>query len=104
MVVRDKMAVAGMDVGTECVKVVILDADRSIIGRAVVPTRGQFQDCIQEATGVALTEAQLPAAELRAICATGFGAVCAPVASLSMTETAPLGPCEMAIIERVALQ
>jgi (R)-2-hydroxyacyl-CoA dehydratese activating ATPase len=85
---RDRTIVAGMDVGTECVKVVIHDAEHRILGRAVVPTRGYFEDCIQEATGVALNEAQLPAAALRAICATGFAANCATTASLSMSETA----------------
>jgi len=88
MTAQGKVAVAGADVGTECVKVVVLDAEHNLIGRAIVPTRGYFEDCIQEATAIALTEAQLAASELRAICATGFGAACAAVASLSMSETA----------------
>ncbi len=40
--------VAGVDVGTESVKVVILQTDGAIVGRAVVPTRGYFQERCRE--------------------------------------------------------
>ncbi|MBI5512106.1 MAG: hypothetical protein HY903_25385 [Deltaproteobacteria bacterium] len=88
MIDSKELIVSGTDVGTECVKVVVVDRAHKILGRAVVPTRGYFQDCIQEATGVALEEAQLPATALKAMCVTGFGASCAPVASLTVSETA----------------
>ena len=55
------MVVAGVDLGTECVKTVLLDGGAKIVGRATVPTRGYFQDCFQEATGNALQEAQVGA-------------------------------------------
>ncbi len=80
------MAVAGADIGTECVKAVVAAGDGKILGRATVPTRGYFQDCFEEAMANALQEAQIPASDLRAICATGFGASCAPVATQTVTE------------------
>lgn len=81
------MVAAGADLGTECVKVVVADGEGKVLGRATVPTRGYFQDCYEEAMGNALSEAQIPAGELTAICATGFGASCAPPASHTVTET-----------------
>jgi len=81
------MVVAGVDLGTECVKAIVAGADGKILGRAAVPTRGYFQDCFQEAMSASLGEAQIPVAELRGICVTGFGATCAPVASQNVTET-----------------
>jgi (R)-2-hydroxyacyl-CoA dehydratese activating ATPase len=81
------MVVAGADLGTECVKAVVMDGERKIVGRATVPTRGYFQDCYQEAMGNALAEAQVPVGQLDAVAATGFGATCAPPAARRVTET-----------------
>lgn len=81
------MIVAGADLGTECVKTVVVNDDGKILGRAVVPTRGYFQDCFQEAMGNALGEAQATAADLRGVGVTGFAAGCAPLASQTITET-----------------
>ncbi len=81
------MAVAGADIGTECVKAMVADGDGKILGRAAVPTRGYFQDCFQEALSVAAAEAQVPASGLERVCVTGFGASCAGVASRTVTET-----------------
>jgi predicted CoA-substrate-specific enzyme activase len=79
--------VAGADLGTECVKAIIANADGKILGRATVPTRGYFQDCFQEAMTNALQEAQVPPAQLGPVCVTGFGASCAPIATQAVTET-----------------
>jgi (R)-2-hydroxyacyl-CoA dehydratese activating ATPase len=81
------MVVAGADVGTECVKAVVVDGDRKILGRSIVPTRGYFQDCLQEALAVALNEAQVQAPALGGVCLTGFGASCGPAGARSVTET-----------------
>ena len=81
------MPVAGVDLGTECVKSLVVDDAGKIVGRATVPTRGYFQDCCQEAMANALGEAQLKAGDLGAVCATGFGAPCAPGATLTVAET-----------------
>src|SRR5512133_4147134 len=81
------MIVAGADLGTECVKTVVVNDAGKVLGRAVVPTRGYFQDCFQEAMGNALAEAQATAADLRGVGVTGFAAGCAPLASQAVTET-----------------
>jgi predicted CoA-substrate-specific enzyme activase len=81
------MIVAGADLGTECVKTVVVNDAGKILGRAVVPTRGYFQDCFQEAMGNALAEAQATAGDLRGVGVTGFAAGCAPLASQTITET-----------------
>ncbi|MEZ4655449.1 MAG: acyl-CoA dehydratase activase [Candidatus Eisenbacteria bacterium] len=80
--------VAGIDVGTECVKVIVMRDGGDIIGRSVVPTRGRFEDCAQEALAVALDEAQIRLRELAALGATGFGARCVTPATHQITETA----------------
>jgi predicted CoA-substrate-specific enzyme activase len=81
------MIVAGADLGTECVKTVVVSEVGKILGRAVVPTRGYFQDCFQEAMGNALAEAQATAGDLRGVGVTGFAAECAPLATQTITET-----------------
>ncbi len=81
------MPVAGADVGTECVKAVVLAEGGKILGRATVPTRGYFQDCFQEAMGNALAESGLAASQLGGACLTGFGASCAPIPAVMRTET-----------------
>lgn len=81
------MIVAGADLGTECVKTLIVNDQGKILGRAVVPTRGYFQDCFQEAMANALAEAQATAGDLKGVGVTGFAAGCAPLASQTITET-----------------
>ncbi len=78
---------AGVDVGTECVKTVILADGRTVIGRSVVPTGGYFQDIVRESLNAALDEAQIQESELAGICATGFGMECVTNASLTAGET-----------------
>jgi (R)-2-hydroxyacyl-CoA dehydratese activating ATPase len=78
--------VAGLDVGTECVKAVIMAADGAILGRAVVPTRGLFEDRVHETLTAVLDEAHLRTEELGEICATGFGARSAHAATIFATE------------------
>ncbi len=72
MAERD-LTVAGVDVGTECVKAVVFDRSGTIRGRAVVPTRGYFQERVQEALAAALDEAQVTRADLHGLGVTGFG-------------------------------
>jgi predicted CoA-substrate-specific enzyme activase len=79
---------AGVDVGTECIKAVVLCDDGRVLGRAVVPTRGFFQACAFEALTAALDDAQQREADLVGIGATGFGTNCVPQATLTTTESA----------------
>ena len=80
--------VAGVDVGTESVKVLILQEDGAIVGRAVVPTRGYFQERCRETLDAALDDAKLKESDLDEICATGFGASLLHNATQSAGETA----------------
>jgi predicted CoA-substrate-specific enzyme activase len=77
----------GVDVGTECVKTVVLREGDAVLGRAVVPTRGYFEACVKEVLAAALDDAQLREDEVDAVCATGFGMRCVK-AHLSASESA----------------
>ncbi len=79
-------AAAGVDVGTECVKAVVANADGRILGRAVAPTRGYFQACSYEVLTAALDDAQLQASDLVGIGATGFAMNCVRAATTTATE------------------
>ncbi len=70
----EKTVVAGLDVGTECVKAIVLAEDGAILGRSIVPTRGLFEDRAHEALVAALDEAQVGPDALSEVCGTGFGA------------------------------
>lgn len=80
--------VAGVDVGTEYVKALVLGAEAQVLGRAVVPTRGYFEACAYEALAGALDDAQLGGDDLAAVCATGFGSQCVSQATRTATEAA----------------
>jgi len=80
--------VVGIDVGTECVKALVLDASNKILGRSVLPTRGYFQDRAREAMNSALDDAQIAETDLAGVCATGFGKTSVPFASLTSGDTA----------------
>lgn len=71
------LTVAGVDVGSECVKALVLDGGRQILGRSVVLATGYFQQRVREALENALDEAQVQLASLARIAVTGFGARCA---------------------------
>jgi (R)-2-hydroxyacyl-CoA dehydratese activating ATPase len=78
--------IAGVDVGTECVKAVIIDGEGTILGRAVVKTRGYFEERAREVLDASLDDAQLTESDLDTICATGFGARLVPGATRSYGE------------------
>ncbi|MEZ4585436.1 MAG: acyl-CoA dehydratase activase [Gemmatimonadales bacterium] len=73
MPATEALAVAGIDVGTEYVKAIVLDGDGRIAGRAAVATRGYFEDRAWEALHSSLEDARMAEADLRALGATGFG-------------------------------
>jgi len=80
--------VAGLDVGTEFVKAIVLAGDGAILGRASVPTRGYFQERAREALDAALDDAQTAEDELGGLCATGFGASLVHGATRTASEAA----------------
>jgi predicted CoA-substrate-specific enzyme activase len=79
--------ILGLDVGTECVKGVMLDTDASIIARASVPTQGYFESCIEQVTKAVLEEAKVERADLAEVVATGFGARCVSGATRTTSDT-----------------
>ena len=79
---------AGVDAGTECVKVVLLDGAQEMRGQAVVSRRGYFQDRIVDAWRAALDDAQALEGDVRRSCATGFGARCMADASMRIGDAA----------------
>ena len=88
MLDQENRIAAGVDVGTECVKAVVVAEDGRVLGRAVVPTRGYFQACAYEALTSALDDAQRHEEELVGVGATGFAMDCVPKATLTATESA----------------
>ena len=72
---------AGIDVGTECVKAVIIDTEGNLLGNTVVARRGYFQDRVTEAFVTALDDAQVSEGDLSGVCATGFAENCVPMAT-----------------------
>lgn len=83
----DSMIVAGVDVGTECVKAVILDSAGMIRGRAVVPMRESFAKSASAALNAACSEARVAPDSLAHVCGTGFGAEHVPHLSMTVNET-----------------
>ncbi len=84
---RKHLVVGGVDVGTQCVKVVMLQSDGTILGRAVVETCGNFQGRASSAIKAALDDAKLDESALAAIAATGFGAKLVAQATLTASES-----------------
>ncbi|MBU0740912.1 hypothetical protein KKG45_03645 [bacterium] len=78
----------GIDVGTECVKAVVIDAEGNLLGSTVVARRGYFQDRVTEAFNTVLDDAHVGADDLSGICATGFAENCVPMATTFRGETA----------------
>jgi len=85
---HDVKIAAGVDVGTECVKAVVADADGRLLGRAVTPSRGYFQACAYEAITAACDDAQTERTALAGIGATGFGMDCVADATLRASDVA----------------
>jgi predicted CoA-substrate-specific enzyme activase len=73
--------VAGIDVGTECIKTVILNRGREIRGRSILTTQGPFEGRVHESLMAALDDARADRADLAAVEATGFAANCAIAAT-----------------------
>ena len=78
----------GIDVGTECIKVVVINEQGTLLGNSIVARRGYFQDRVSEAFPVALEDAQVDATDVAGICATGFAENCVPMATAFLGETA----------------
>jgi len=84
----DNRICLGIDVGTECIKAVVLLGDGTLAGNAVIPRAGYFQDRVVEVQATALDDAQVAEADLAGICATGFADNCVAHATHSLGESA----------------
>ncbi len=78
----------GIDVGTECIKVAVLNDQGIVLGSSIVARRGYFQDRVSEAFPVALEDAQVSADDIVGLCATGFAENCVPMATTFLGDTA----------------
>jgi predicted CoA-substrate-specific enzyme activase len=78
----------GIDVGTECIKVAVINDQGVLLGSSIVARRGYFQDRVSEAFPIALDDAQVSAEELFGICATGFAENCVPMATSFLGDAA----------------
>jgi len=78
----------GVDVGTECIKVAVMDDQGVLLGNSLVARRGYFQDRVTEAFPIALDDAQVEVEDVLGVCATGFAANCVPMATTSLGEAA----------------
>ena len=67
------MLVAGLDIGSRTTKAVILDQNRTIVGRARLRTRPDFEALAQEALEAALAGLGGVPADLDYLATTGFG-------------------------------
>lgn len=84
----DKRVCLGVDVGTECVKAVVMDEGGILLGNATIPRSGYFQDRVSEVVASTLDDAGIAEADLAGICATGFAENCVHQATVFLGETA----------------
>ena len=84
----DSRISVGVDVGTECIKVVVLNSKGVLLGNSIVARRGYFQDRVSEAFPIALEDAQVTAKDITGVCATGFAENCVPMATMVLGESA----------------
>jgi len=78
----------GVDVGSECIKVAVVDEQGLLRGSSIVARRGYFQDRVAEAFPVALEDAKVEPEDVIGICATGFADNCVPMATMVKGEAA----------------
>ena len=64
---------AGIDLGSTYTKCVVLDADDTIVGKAMRPTGFRLAEVGREVLGVAIAEAGLQRSDVEYLVTTGFG-------------------------------
>ncbi len=88
MLENTSKAAAGVDIGTECVKAVVVGEDGRVLGRAVAPTRGYFQACAHEVLTAACDDARIDQDALAGVGATGFAMDCVGGATVRASDPA----------------
>ncbi|WP_105303120.1 acyl-CoA dehydratase activase [Anaerolactibacter massiliensis] len=82
----DRVYVAGIDSGSASTDAVVMDRNRRILGRAILPTGAGAASGAEKALEQALREAGIRKEELSAIVTTGYGRETIGVGSASVTE------------------
>jgi len=82
---------AGIDVGTTTTKAVIIDADKSILGRHVRRSGTDLVSSANQALSEALAQAGVRAGSIQTIVATGYGRKAVPFAHQTRTEISCAG-------------
>lgn len=70
---KSQQVIVGVDVGTECVKALVLDLQGTIRGRSIVTTRGDFNGRAKIAMEAAIDDAGIGTPHIKGVCSTGFG-------------------------------
>ena len=76
----------GVDVGSTYTKAIVLDQDRRIVGRAMLPTGFKLVDAAEQAAGMAREQAGLPPDGADYVVATGFGRHQVEIGDLTVTD------------------
>jgi len=77
---------AGIDVGSTYTKAVVLDANRSIVGRAMQPTGFRLGEAGQSALHAAIASGGFSANDIEYVVSTGFGRHQVEIADLHVTD------------------
>ncbi len=80
------MLVAGLDIGSRNTKVVVIDDERRLLGRARLRTRPHFDELVEEALDMALSESGATRQDLDYLATTGFGRHNVATRDLQVTE------------------
>ena len=80
------MVVAGIDLGSGTTKCVLVDEDRTVLGRGVVRTKADFGKVAREALDAALADARLPADAVSYTATTGLGRYAIPFRDIQITD------------------
>jgi predicted CoA-substrate-specific enzyme activase len=76
----------GIDVGSTYTKAIVLDEDRAVRGRALLPTGFKLTEVSEQAHGAALQNAGLAPSDGEYVVATGFGRHQVDIADLKVTD------------------
>lgn len=77
---------SGVDVGSTYTKAIVLDEERRIVGRAMLPTGFQLAEVAERAYRVALEDAGLTGDDVSYVVATGFGRHQVDIGDLTVTD------------------
>ncbi|UCF18193.1 MAG: 2-hydroxyglutaryl-CoA dehydratase [Gemmatimonadota bacterium] len=77
---------SGIDIGSTYTKAVVIDAENTIVGRAMQPTGFKLAEVAERVHQMAVEEAGLAADDVRYVVATGFGRHQAQISDVQVTD------------------